>query len=1121
MKRIYLIFAFAFVIIASAMAQKKITGTVVDENGEPVIGATIKIAGKGKAGAVTDINGNYSLDVPADTKVTISYIGYVSQTVKVGTKVKLKPDNSNLNEVVVVGYGALKQKNVTGSVEVIDMEDLRDLSVSSLSEALAGISPSVHVDLPATGRPGEQATITIRQAKSATALVPVGVDEGGRPIGGDNNPAPLFVIDDFISNEEEFNNLDIDEVESVTILKDGEAAIYGANGAYGVILVKTKRGKVGKPKISYQAQLTFTDAMRHADMLNGYDYGRIYNAGRWAKTGDATKDKIDLQKDFFQYDELEAMRDLNYNLIDKYWKSSLGQRHAINLNGGTEAATYYANVSYYTQDGNIGKLDYERWNYRAGVNANVGKYVKTSISVSGEYGDKNQHMTSSGGGSEQDYKYMLKNPTYVPDEIEGYPIYNSGMLNDPAFNNYYNYKSLYNSRNNKNNSTNNMTIQATANLDFSFWKPLKGLTAKFTYSKSISNSKNNNIRMENTVYRVRNRGGSGNHLYITDPTKIIDNDPLVDYDPISLEGFAYTSYENLEKRVLNDGQNSYISRDMSRGDSYQINFMLNYARKFGDHDVSGTFGIEKSESETEDVVASGTHPLSFTDGQSASLANDAVKDVSWSRNESGNLAYIVRANYAYKSKYLLQFIMRVQASNKFSPENYWKAFPGISAGWVMSEEPWFNKEKTKIDFLKFRGSFGIMGRDNVQAWRWKQLYDYCEEDGSIFGTNPNVVSARSFKLPEKSGTNPNLHWDTNYKTNFGIDLRAFDSRLSVTFDAYYDMGRDMFDYPSAHVLPGTTGIYAAPENFGRMDMWGGEIIAGWRQRFGRDLFITAKLGFGYDDNKVLETSWDANPTFTSKVKGERTDRGLWGLSCIGMFRSQQEIDEYFQHYNITSYLGLDKSKVKPGMLIYEDIRGPKDEDGNWTEPDGKIESNVDLVQISKFSSNPYNSTFNLNIAYKSFNLTATMQAQWGSYALVPTSLRGESWQDMETVNISQMWKDMFIYEDLMDEEGNLLVKANRDGSMPNIRYSSQNSQASTFWKMSGTKIELRYITLAYALPKKWVSTVGLSSVRFNITCQNALSLYNPIPNKVWNEFAGSYGSYPVVRKIVAGVNVTF
>ena len=203
------------------------------------------------------------------------------------------------------------------------------------------------------------------------------------------------------------------------------------------------------------------------------------------------------------------------------------------------------------------------------------------------------------------------------------------------------------------------------------------------------------------------------------------------------------------------------------------------------------------------------------------------------------------------------------------------------------------------------------------------------------------------------------------------------------------------------------------------------------------------------------------------------------------------------------------------------MRGPKDDDGNWTAPDGYVDSN-DIVQISKRQNNPYRSNLNLNFVWKSFSLNATFQAEWGAYCMMPNMYR-ESFDEMEKQNVSAMWNDMFIYEDVLDAQGRVIAAANPNGRWPNLGYTkgSVNTRASTFWKMSAAEILLRNITLAYTVPKNVVKSIGLNAVRFNVTVQNALSLYNACPGGYWNNFAGSYGSYPVTRKITFGMNVTF
>ena len=653
-----------------ALAQNKVTGNVVDENGEPVIGASVVVAGKKGAGAVTDLDGNYTLNVPAGTKITISYIGYLPQTVKAGESVKLVEDRQSLEEVVVVGYGTQKMKNVTGAIETISPKEIQDLSVGSLGDALVGQFNGVSV-VSQGSRPGETPSLNIRQSSVATSVTP----DATR--GGDANPAPLYVIDGFISTEEAFNNLDVSEVESITVLKDASAAVYGARAAYGVVLVKTKQGDKGAPKISYSGQFGWTDALYTPKMLSSYDYMKVYNTMRAANT--STQDNLELRTQLFQLDEMNAVRGVNYNLLDQEWKAAFTQRHNVNINGGNDKATYFASVSYFNQDGNIGRLSYDRYNFRAGVNGNIGKYVKSSLQVSGDWGERNNAVAPEGGGTDYDYKWLMTHLPFVPDYMGGYPIVYSGMenTNPTSATRLYNFGAVQNSSDNTETKSHNLSVNGSLEFDFGWIKALKGLTAKVSYSKNISSSKSNTASTALDVYRLLERGGSGSHLYLFED--------------------QYLAPTNFGLLQMDNG--GYLRRNMSETQSYQFNFTLQYARKFGDHDLSALFSIEKSEAETEYVIGTVTNPISYHDGQSRSIGSDGEKNTDFNRSESGMLSYVGRLNYAYASKYLFEFLMRSDASTKFAPKNYWGFFPSFSIGWVVSEEKWFKEKVSWMDFL--------------------------------------------------------------------------------------------------------------------------------------------------------------------------------------------------------------------------------------------------------------------------------------------------------------------------------------------------------------------------------------------------------------------------------------
>ena len=1074
-----------------------VTGLVVDVSGEPIIGATVMVV-NGTVGTVTDIDGKFNIKVAPKSKLKVSFVGYTSQIISdlKNPRIVLLEDQLKLDEVVVLGdYGSQKLRNATGAIETISTEELKDLSVGSLGDALAGKINGLHVSLSG-GRPGSTPSLQIRQSSVNTTITP------SSDLGGNASPTPLYVIDGFIADEGAFNNLDINEVENVTVLKDAAAAVYGARAAYGVVLVKTKQGKVGAPKISYSGQFGYTDALMLPKMLNAYDYGRIYNAARAANTATKDQESDDLRVQLFQSDELEAMKGMNYNLLDKEWSAALTQRHSVNISGGTEKATYFGGVSYYQQEGNIGRLDYNRWNYRAGVNANISKWMKASLQVSGNYGETNKPKNVKGGGSDGDFESLMLHVPYVPDQVNGYYIFHSGMENitNPSDQQKYNFAAVQNASDNVENKNQNFSLNGSLEYDFGWSKYLRGLKVKASYSKNISTGKTNTIGTKIDVYRLISRGGSGGHLYVGDE---------IEYNANTLG-----LYE------LNNGNS--LGRSMNRSDSYQMNLTVSYARQFGKHYVSGLFSIEKAESEWEDLNGSLTDPLPFTDGQSSSVDSNAegfAQTVTFNRSESGMLSYVGRVNYSYDDKYLFEFMLRSDASAKFAPQNYWGMFPSWSAGWVISDEKWFDKDKTKIDFLKIRGSFGILGKDNVNAWLWTQLYTRNPDKGPIFGTNSSTNTSATIRMP-KQGVNPDVHWDKTYKTNFGIDMAFLKNRMSANLDFYYDMGREMFaSHQGTSYYPNTVGIQPAPENFGEVDTYGVELSLGWKDKIGKDMSYWVKLTTGYNDNKIRETGWKAAYDFDKLVRNERSDRGLWGYECIGMFRSYQEINEYFDKYSITKYLGNTKENVHPGMLIYKDVRGQYDESTGTFGPADGIVDEQDYIKISHRASNPYGGTLNFGFSYKDFSISAQFGASWGAYSLVPTTMRKESYSEYS--NVSAMWKDMFVYEDIYDANNIVTVAQNRNAKYPNIRYSSVNGAPSTFWKVSAATVQLRNMTVAYALPKEWLKIIGISSCRFNLTCQNVFNFLNPYPEGAWASWAGSYGYYPNLRKFTLGVNVSF
>ena len=1089
-----------------AMAQDQVVkGQVVDENREPVIGASVTLASDKSKGTVTDFDGNYQLSVPKGGKITITYIGYMPQTIKPGGKTQLQVDSQSLEEVVVVGYGSQKKAHLTGSVSTVEMDDIQDLANGGLATSLSGLVNGLSVS-GGDARPGENARLSIRDVGSLGEI-------------GSTAQQPLFVIDGYIYpndvkvgntyqnlGAEAFNNLDPSEVESISVLKDASAAVYGARAANGVILVTTKKGKMGKPSISYSGNFGFTDEVSRPNMLSAYDYGRLYNA---VVAADPTNTSLNHTTALFQADELEAMKSLNYDLLDKYWETGFTMRHAVNVSGATDKVNYFGGISYFKQDGNLGKLDYDRWNYRAGIDVKISDHLSANLSVSGDYGKKNKPMLKVGGTSEEkDYNLMLTRPLYIPEEVDGNYIPAYGPSNGARVQNQdYSFAVLQNNGDYTRTMTSNTNINASLSYDFGWSKILNGLKLRFSYSKSISTDKNNQFGSSYTLYQMTRRYGSGSHLY----TPTSGDDPT----------FDYLNASNFNALNLNNGD--VLSRQMIRTDNYQMNFTAQYQRKFGKHDISALFSIEKSEAESELTYASKTKPYEFTTGQDNSVKDGSEEDAQFRRSESGTLSYIGRINYVYADRYLFEFLLRSDASTKFAPSNYWGTFPAISAGWVVSEEPWFQKSNSLkfIDFLKIRASWGLTGRDNLTPWQWMQIYAQDANRGVVFGENSDSGSRITINK-NNSAINPDVHWDKSYKTNIGIDFQVLNKRLAVNFDYYFEKNREML-MNIVQSVPATVGTQSASTNIGEMNSWGWELGITWRDKIGKDFKYRIGINTGYHDNEVLMMDFEDQYIYRQIQQGGRTDIGTWGMQCIGMFRSFQDIEEYFAKYNITSYMGMTKDKVRPGMLIYKDVRGAYDEaTGTYAGPDGIVDKDNDQVCLSN-RSNPYGFTVNLHGDWKGLAITAQFGASWGGYTTLPSAAIGvPSNSNLEFYNMPSFWNpdNMYSYQDVYDGSGNLVVKKNIDADYPNLAYGI-NGTTSSFWRISAASVRLSRLTLAYTLPNNWFKSVGIKNVRINITGQNILNFYNPYPDKFTNPMAGTYGNYPNLRKWDVGVNMSF
>ena len=1122
--------------VSVVQQQGIVKGTVVDEQGETVIGANIKVVGT-TVGAITDLNGMFSVNAPVGAKLEISFIGYVTQVVTVpvsrSLKVILKEDSELLDEVVIVGYGTQRVKDLTGAASNVKMEDIPDIPGTSIIDALAGQVIGLSVT-QSDGRPGSTGSFKVRQ--------PMSFDADGNS-GSFNQP--LIVIDDVVQVDENgdpsmtaFNMLNQSEIESMTVLKDASAAVYGSRASAGVILVKTKRGNVGAPKISYSGKLDFADAVSHAKTMNAYELGvftnRLYNQADMVNGNG--------NNSYFKYSlaELEAMKNLNYNWLDEAWHSSVSHRHSLTVNGGSEKVTFFAGINYQKQETNLGNVqDYDKWTFRAGGEVKVASGLKLSATLSGYNSNKvgNNAQVNVGAGpwgnqtASRDYAMLSHMPKYIPwetliyDEVSGEtktyfvsPWGGPQLLDNSTDSKVsgapvWNYFAEEASKARSYNKTNGYSANFSLTYDVPF---IKGLNLKGTYAISYNNSTSEQVGDYYKLARAGNTNKPDMHL-------------LGDYTEWNFINYGDPNGENIDKKPR-------VKYAKNGSKSEQYSFAISYNRTFGQHDVSATGVVERAESEGDDLSQL-YQGLGMSYGGTSATAGTLSSDDTgtyYRKYESGSLSYIGRASYKYANRYLAQFVFRSDASTKFAPENYWGFFPTGSLGWVASEEKFFNNSTLgKIfDFLKVRYSLGKTGKDNVEAWRWLQIYNIKPTGGMGFGSlGGQYTSGASI-----NGTaNRNIKWDTTIKQNIGLDMNMLNNRLSVTADFYYDKTKDLIMTISDPEEPIYVGAKLPSINYGKKDAWGFELSVRWSDDIKQSLLpswgpikYSIGLDYGISWNKTV---LGVEPTFDYPAEAvNRTDytgyRGMgaeYGFktwkhtsSGDGILRNQTDIDNYWDYLTklaeaagvSPNFLGItSKEKMYPGMLVYEDIAGDIDtENKTIAGPNGVIskEHGEDYAKLADNRRHGINTK--LRLQWGNFSWSAQISTTWGGFL----DFRGS-----QTKTSSFMWSQFSYINDMFDMDDN------PNGRYPTMAAGNAYGETSDFWQVSAFRMYVRNMTFAYSFPKSILKKVNVDALSINLTGNNLWDFHNPYPDHFVNVYDGIKTGYPTLRTWSLGLNLTF
>lgn len=814
-----------------------VTGTVVDSNGEGVIGATIRIIGE-KQATITDMDGKFKIDAPVGSMIQISSIGFDTQKVKASSsplRVTMVDNSTTLKDVQVVAYGTQKKVTVTGAISGIKGSELLKTPVGSITNMLSGAVSGLS-SIQYSGEPGADAATVLVRGKATWA-----------------DSSPLIQVDGV---ERDFNEIDPNEVESITVLKDASAtAVFGVRGANGVILVTTKRGKEGKAHISVSTSASVIIPTNMLKLANSYEYGSYYNQ---MLKNDAADTKTPFSNEIMQKfkDHSDPIRFPDTDWIDYCFKNAaLQTQHNVNISGGTEKVKYFVSMGAYTQDGLFKQqslpydfnFKYRRFNYRANLDFELTNATTLSVNIGGRVDNKNTPY--SGEDNNQLFRHLYwATPFSSPGLVDGkyvmsatnYDDYQLPFVGASGLGAYYGLGYMAASTN-----TLNADIILNQKLDFI----TDGLSLKIKGSY-------------NSDYTITKQRSSSAATY----NPILQKDGTIAY-----------------RKNGTDSQLGY-GEAFGKGRNWYMEASLDYGHSFGLHHVGGLLLYNQSKR---------YYPSQYSD------------------IPTGYVGLVGRVTYDWNNRYMAEFNAGYNGSENFDPDNRYGFFPAGSVGWIVSEEPFFKNLKKVVSYFKIRGSWGLVGNDKVGGDRFMYTSDpYGIGGGYNFGTN---VSSNKPGTYEGKKHNKNVTWETSFKQDYGVDMNFLGNRLKATFDYYYEKRKDiLLQNMTAPTVLGFTLPYA---NLGKVDSWGYELTLKWSDNITDKFRYWIEGNLSYNQNEIKEM-YEAPQNYDYMYQkghriGSRNIRQFWGL-----YDETAEARYYAQYgRQIASHSG----GLLPGDCVYVDL----------------------------------------------------------------------------------------------------------------------------------------------------------------------------------------------------------
>jgi TonB-linked SusC/RagA family outer membrane protein len=1034
---------------------KTVKGFVRDDKGVPVDQAVIHAKGTARK-ILTRADGSFSLEMPDTTAtLTVSHVNMnyqeVNITGKTTVEIQLQAMNNSLNDVIVVGYGTQKKVNTLGSVATLKAAEIEDLPVANLTLALRNKIPGVSIS-ETSGKPGAAVNINVRQATSFAS----------------STTGPLFVIDGLVEMNKDdptgkvaFDNLDASQIESFTFLKDAAATIYGARGANGVVLVTTKRGRPGKPRITYTGSYGVSSQAKKIEMLNAYDHAVLLNQGSVSIPGSISTANI------YTPAELNYLKTHNYNWFDETWQNSHLQRHTMGVSGGSDKITYYAGANYYDETGNLRDLYAKKYGLRLGTNAKITENLSADISVSMDNNNLNRPAPKGTTTTEQSEQLnatvgsLIRMPQWIPMYINGLPVY-STIPNWHPF-------ELQNSGAYAINKSQGVSLNASLQYRV---PQIEGLTLRVQYGRNTRSDFGKQYYPSYQLYDFVRQGPAGRSTQNVIFTNIVTPGTGV--------------------KAIKNGNSLQEGSDMSL--NWQLNESINYSRTFGNHSISAMVAAEQNQT-------TGDSYSSYKEGQVIprvdqfwGFSNDVNVNNATITGQSasgGRVSLLGRLNYSFMDRYLFEFVFRRDASPNFAPANQYGFFPSVGLGWKLSQEAFMSHVRF-VNNLKVRLNVGLTGNDNVGAFRWKERFT--PTTGALFGNTPG----RTTGLNNSDIPNPNITWEKALYKNLGVDATLWNNKFDVTVEFYHRHTSDMLESPSA-TMPNTFGIPIAQVNHGAMNAWGLETSISYNGKIGKDFTYSIGLNKNWSDNRVIDRYYNVNTdTGWKNPIGVRTDRGIEGYVADGILRTQAEVDDWYKKNpsaNGKNYFG---DSMRVGYLAYKDITG----DGMVNENDQtRIVDNGRTFNVLRYFLPT--GGFNISMGYKGLKLSINFTANFAS--------------DSKTY-----WRKNDLTPPSKDQSALAIWKDSWTAQNPNAKYPAYYSplvnNTSTFWVVNASSITVNNMSLSYMVPKSFTQRLKIPDMRAYVTGNNLWNIVNPSPYK--DSRSNDITDYPILRSWTFGLNVS-